>query len=53
MGLPPEHVGPECGAAYSRALIDEYCSDPHGFIERYRANRKLAERRGTLREEGP
>ena len=47
-GLPPEHVCPECGAAYSPALIDEYRLDPHRFIERYRANRKLAERRGTL-----
>ena len=41
-GLPAEHACPECGAAYTPALIEEYRRDPHWFIERYRAHRKLA-----------
>ena len=39
-GLPPEHVCPECGAAYTPALIEDYRRDPHWFIERYRAEKK-------------
>ena len=42
-GLPPEYTCPECGAAYSPQLIEEYRRDPKWFIQRYRANRKLAE----------
>ena len=42
-GLPPEHLCPECGAAYSPALTEDYRRDPHWFIERYRANKKRAE----------
>jgi hypothetical protein len=40
-GLPPEHTCPECGAAYTPALIEEYRRDPHWFIQRYRANRNI------------
>jgi hypothetical protein len=43
-GLPPEHTCPECGAAYTPALIEEYKRDPHWFIQRYRANRTLPQR---------
>ena len=42
-GLPPEHTCPECGARYTPALIEEYKRDPHWFIQRYRANRKIAQ----------
>jgi hypothetical protein len=40
-GLPPEHTCPECGAAYTQGLIEEYRRDPHWFIERYRAGRTM------------
>jgi hypothetical protein len=40
-GLPPEHICPECGAAYTQALIEEYRRDPHWFIERYRSGRTI------------
>jgi len=40
-GLPAEYNCPECGSAYTPALIEEYRRDPHWFIQRYRANSKI------------
>jgi hypothetical protein len=43
-GLPPEHTCPECGAAYTPGLIEEYKRDPHWFIRRYRSRGNIPQR---------
>jgi hypothetical protein len=39
--LPDNYICPECGEPYSHKVIDEYRRDPHWFIQRYSAHRKL------------
>jgi hypothetical protein len=51
-GLPPEHVCPECGSAYTQQLIEEYRRDPHWFIRRYEITKDLP-RRDAPFEAGP
>lgn len=40
-GLPDNYRCPECGRPYTWKLIAEYRRDPHWFIERYKAQRRL------------
>lgn len=39
--LPDHYRCPECGRAYSWALIAEYRRDPHWFVERFEAQKLL------------
>jgi len=43
-GLPDNYRCPECGRPYSWRVIDEYRRDPHWFVERWRAQRRLPPR---------
>ncbi len=40
-GLPDNYRCPECGRPYTWQLIAEYRRDPHWFIDRYKAHRRL------------
>jgi hypothetical protein len=43
-GLPDNHTCPECGRAYSFAVIEEYRRDPHWFRQRYKMRGQMPQR---------